>query len=239
MRIVSFIIIEIIILLFIFLLFYLLREFYLLPVIMKRNCKIFNELRILLPQVIDVLEENNIIYWISSGTLLGHIRHNKKFIPHDDDVDLFILEDENQDMDKKFEEIEKQLSSNLRIEKTFYGYKFFSTSSNYFIDIFIYKRNTNKIICKTKDCRDIWPMEYYYEDELFPLKRDVFENINVYVPNNPLPYLYRFYGPKCLEEVKLSHYHDVANHFETVILFSVQSIPINIKKYENICSKNT
>lgn len=47
-------------------------------------------LAFLLEQIKNVCVENGIDFWLSSGTLLGAIRHGG-FIPWDDDVDIFML----------------------------------------------------------------------------------------------------------------------------------------------------
>ena len=45
---------------------------------------------LLLKKITDVLDGNNIGYWISYGTLIGAVRH-KGFIPWDDDIDICVL----------------------------------------------------------------------------------------------------------------------------------------------------
>jgi hypothetical protein len=47
----------------------------------------------LLHQVIGILDEFELPYFLISGTLLGHVRHKAQFIPWDDDIDLMVHED--------------------------------------------------------------------------------------------------------------------------------------------------
>jgi hypothetical protein len=44
---------------------------------------------------------------------------------------------------------------------------------------------------KYKDAIKHWPNEWFYEDELFPLKKIMFNDILVNSPNNPNKYLDR------------------------------------------------
>ena len=47
-------------------------------------------MKTILRDIDKICRENNISYWIESGTMLGAIRHNG-FIPWDDDIDIFSL----------------------------------------------------------------------------------------------------------------------------------------------------
>lgn len=60
----------------------------------------------------DILEKNNIPYFITYGTLLGAVRH-KGFIPWDDDFDFFLFEDT---YDEAMEVLRKQLPEKYFVE---------------------------------------------------------------------------------------------------------------------------
>jgi hypothetical protein len=44
---------------------------------------------------------------------------------------------------------------------------------------------------------------YYTKDELFPLVKRQFDYLEVYSPNQPMPFLYRYYGRDCMTKVKV------------------------------------
>ena len=66
-----------------------------------------------------VCKENNITYWLSSGNLLGAVRHNG-FIPWDDDVDVMMMR-------KDYIKLEKILAKDLRYNFQTYKNDFFYT----------------------------------------------------------------------------------------------------------------
>lgn len=146
-----------------------------------------------------ILKNNNIDYWVIAGTFLGAVRH-KGIIPWDDDVDIGIMETDV----KKFLTIKDEFSKcGFTISKVWLGYKIFYTKNeliqdeNYsfpFIDVFVFKKDRNKYIFKSKQARDTWPKEYFKSNELFPLKKYKFGLFEVYGPNNYNDTLSRYYG---------------------------------------------
>ena len=192
---------------------FLYRDLY----IYKKVIKICKEkqkyLKIMLPIIIDKLNEYNITYFISAGTLLGYERHNKKFIPWDDDIDLIILYTE--DLDEKIKLIKKDIEKYFYIDNIFFGYKIICKDSKTFIDLFIYHEEKNKIESKSMQCMLLWPNDYFIKDETFPLIKDIFEDIEVFLPNNHKLYLKRQYGN--YKKLDLSHNH-YCNIFENAII---------------------
>ena len=71
-----------------------------------------------------ICRRNNIHYWLSSGTLLGAVRHGG-FIPWDDDIDIEIL---YQDRNRFIKACKKELPGNLCIQ-------YHDTEPEYYLNI--------------------------------------------------------------------------------------------------------
>ncbi len=161
--------------------------------------KIISLLYQLMYDVHRLFTEHGIEYWVIGGTFLGAVR-NKGIIQSDDDVDIG-MQSHNI---SKFLELEPQLNKcGYKISKVWLGYKIFydnrplSGRHNYSfpnLDIFTMVEHGTKMVCSIEAVRKKWPKEYYYPEELYPLKKYQFGNFEVYGPNRYEDYFVRTYG---------------------------------------------
>jgi len=181
--------------------------------------KIPESTKVLLLDMMDkihkVFSDNKIKYFIEGGSLLGAVRHGG-MIPWDDDIDLGVF-------DKDFEKIiplfEKHLTSdkyNLQFQRTtkdmikVYIPDFWLINKHNghiigtpTIDLFKYTKGNNIVKLASVSERVRFPNCYYKTSEIFPLKKYKFDNIEVMGANNPLPFLFRYYGDDCLTKYKI------------------------------------
>lgn len=94
---------------------------------------------ILLKHITDLCEENDLVYWINYGTLLGAVRHGG-FIPWDDDLDICMPRDD-------WEKLIKILDEKFKDTQYYY---------NVSDCLRVYYRNTPLQL-------DIFPLDYYYK----------------------------------------------------------------------------
>lgn len=159
----------------------------------------------------NLFKENNIIYSLDGGGNLGLIRHNGHMIPWDDDLDLLVFDKQWLKMlsvlpQLKDDFYQMNYTVNQNIVKVFIPNMWGKIDDNIIgtptIDIFKWKKSNGLIELENKNDRKIFKNCFYKKDELFPLKLYDFEGLKIYAPNDPKPYLRRYYGNDYLTNFK-------------------------------------
>lgn len=158
-------------------------------------------------EVSQILEKNGIVYWITAGTFLGAVRSGG-IIKWDDDIDIMIPLEYKNKLYKLFEN-----NKTLTIYKNnYYCNKIkYRNTDKYFIDVFYGKLTlqNNKIAFDHTSLLSIyeWPNEYFYIQDLFPLRKYKFGAYEVYGPNKYQEFMERNFSKKWNTEAVISHSH--------------------------------
>lgn len=173
-----------------------------------------------------LLTAANIPWWIDCGTCLGAYRYGG-VIPWDEDIDIAVLETD-------FDNVRRAL---LQLDPEKYTLQDWSgrlNPHNYFkvyihetrtlVDIYhfavepetrtlryILSLETSSIFpewWKIRERRFKTPISF---DTVFPLKKTLLDGVEVYIPNDPVKYLQRYYGQN-LDPAKV--YDPVTNRYE-------------------------
>ncbi len=166
----------------------------------KRQEYIHRHLIEMLELITKIFREFRIPYFVHSGTLLGVVRENN-IIPHDDDIDIAVYpQDKEFLLSKEFnEEIKKynlktEMVLQKDIDKEIIKLKYLKADHGIFLDIFIFEDTEERTQYRSPQCRRIWPRGYFTKKEMYPLKKYQLRHLEVFGPDNPIPYLERHYG---------------------------------------------
>lgn len=165
----------------------------------------------------DLFSKHKIEYFMSGGTTLGAVRH-KGLIPWDNDVDLVIFHQDEIKFNQLTSDFNK-LGYKINYVKNF-RYVIDSNQvltkpgmPNPGIDIFVMHYNKEKKIVEYIDenNRSLFPLEWYPESVLFPLKKYNFGPLKLNGPNNAEWYLDHYYGQTWRDTMIISGHTDSPN----------------------------
>lgn len=140
----------------------------------------------ILKSVDSICQKHNIQYWLSSGTLLGAVRHGG-FIPWDDDLDIEMMK---KDYDKLIPILKKELPPQFILQDT--------NTEDLYPYLFVKVRDKNSIIKEDNIWKfknngvfiDIFPLENSF-DILFKLSAYIYAPSFYLKFNNKIYSLYR------------------------------------------------
>lgn len=173
-------------------------------------------------------KKSGIEYFIVCGTLLGWARHDRKFIPWDDDLDVGVS---STDMDRLLD-IYKNDPEYVIYEKNVIGYKFYKIYNKKcldkgevwpFIDIFVYTANGPVIEWNyNHGMNNIAPPNLKLSSPLEILE-DKLEGVSVMVPTSYQEILNSLYGDNWREMCHSSSYcHRTENQIDQRYLAKVE-----------------
>jgi len=154
-----------------------------------------------------LLEKNGIVYWITAGTFLGAVRSGG-IIKWDDDIDIMIPVEYK---DKFYKLYRDNDTLHIYNGDNYCDKILYQNNDKLFIDVFYASPNllNGKIIFEHNRflCIYVWPNEYFYLDELFPLRKYKFGACEVYGPNKYHKFMERNFSKKWNMEAVISHSH--------------------------------
>ena len=160
------------------------------------NNEILLTLKDLLKKFVKYSKINNIKPVLMHGSLIGY-HFNKHILPWDDDIDMVLVDEKSINNIKKYETDDILIDINPNYKNRDINDKnnkidgrVISKKNGVFIDLTFFWKNKDKLYAKDKHS--------YQRDTIFPLKKNKFENVDIYLPNNIEKCLVKEYGKKVL-----------------------------------------
>jgi phosphorylcholine metabolism protein LicD len=156
---------------------------------------------------INICEFNNIKPVLAHGGLIGHY-FNNKMLPWDDDIDLVLIGKSINNflrLDLKkinsnkhfFLEINpNSLNRNINDRVNIIDARFISKKYGFFIDITFLTENKGLTKKQGKNIINCKSPHYYFLEDFYPLKKEKFEEMEIYIPNKIKNVLSYEYGNK-------------------------------------------
>jgi len=175
--------------------------------------------------------KNNVWYILAFGSLLGAVRHHD-IIPWDDDMDLLILKNDQEKIDKLIIPELEQLG--YKIEKTWKLYKIYS-DNEHCIDLFFIIIDNNIVYRATTEIENTnvpnkdqeWWWKYFgFSYSLIEFKKLFnFNKYKFYSTTNAKNLLIYWYGEDCLTICKTPSYDHTTNTYIDEKIISCNKLP--------------
>jgi hypothetical protein len=188
-------------------------------VIQPMSAEVAKTLYKMLKETHDIFTIHELQYFITSGSLLGSVRH-AGLIPWDDDADVGIL---SKDEDQFVSLRPIFLDYGYEITNAFFGFKISPLIGTLkpkgglhpSLDVFVYKEEGDKVILDRETAHSSWPNEWFRKTDLYNLKLYNFANFKLFGPRNPFPYLQQTYGDQWMTFAVTGLNHFTEEEFPT------------------------
>ena len=156
---------------------------------------------------VSVMEENHVMYFLYSGSLLGSFRHHG-VMPWDDDVDVVVPVLQRQTLYQLLSDLKPSFFLDIKQKRRWKFYSVLSrpirdhTWSWPFVDISFYAENTTHIWDSDVKFKNSF---VYKKDDVFPLRRRPFVDMLLPAPRDPRSVLAVNYNIDVCESSRYDH----------------------------------